>query len=44
MGLAGTPSGTYFGMVKHNVTTLVNALKWPKACYLKPLLLKNLVN
>jgi manganese/zinc/iron transport system substrate-binding protein len=27
MGLAGTPSGTYFGMVKHNVTTLVNALK-----------------
>lgn len=27
MGLADTPTGTYFGMVKHNVTTLVNALK-----------------
>nr|WP_269471157.1 zinc ABC transporter substrate-binding protein [Thiomicrorhabdus aquaedulcis] len=27
MGLSGTPSGTYFGMVKHNVTTVVQALK-----------------
>lgn len=27
MGLAGTPTDNYFGMVKHNVTTIVNALK-----------------
>lgn len=27
MGDAGTPEGTYVGMVKHNVDTIVNALK-----------------
>ncbi len=27
MGLKGTPAGTYIGMVKHNVTTIVSALK-----------------
>lgn len=27
MGTEGTPSGTYIGMVKHNVDTIVNALK-----------------
>ena len=27
MGLTGTPTDNYFGMVKHNVTTIVNALK-----------------
>ncbi|VAW46257.1 Manganese ABC transporter, periplasmic-binding protein SitA [hydrothermal vent metagenome] len=27
MGLANTPEGTYIGMVKHNVSTIVNALK-----------------
>lgn len=27
MGLAGTPEGTYIGMFKANVTTIVNALK-----------------
>jgi len=27
MGLANTPEGTYIGMVKHNVTTIVSALK-----------------
>jgi manganese/zinc/iron transport system substrate-binding protein len=27
MGAAGTPEGTYEGMVRHNVTTLVGALK-----------------
>lgn len=27
MGDAGTPEGTYIGMVKHNVNTIVNALK-----------------
>jgi manganese/zinc/iron transport system substrate-binding protein len=27
MGQAGTPEGTYIGMVKHNVDTLVSALK-----------------
>ncbi|MFC4775564.1 metal ABC transporter solute-binding protein, Zn/Mn family [Paenibacillus sp. GCM10023252] len=27
MGDAGTPEGTYIGMVKHNVDTIVNALK-----------------
>lgn len=27
MGRPGTPEGTYFGMVRHNVDTLVNALK-----------------
>ncbi len=27
MGQAGTPEGTYVGMVKHNVNTIVNALK-----------------
>jgi len=27
MGKAGTPDGTYEGMVKHNVDTIVNALK-----------------
>jgi manganese/zinc/iron transport system substrate-binding protein len=26
MGAAGTPEGSYIGMVKHNVTTIVNAL------------------
>lgn len=27
MGLKGTPEGNYIGMVKHNVNTIVNALK-----------------
>ncbi len=27
MGLSNTPEGTYIGMVKHNVSTIVNALK-----------------
>ena len=27
MGAAGTPEGTYIGMVKHNVDTIVGALK-----------------
>ncbi|MFD0675107.1 metal ABC transporter solute-binding protein, Zn/Mn family [Cohnella sp. GCM10027633] len=27
MGKAGTPEGTYIGMVRHNVDTIVNALK-----------------
>ncbi len=27
MGADGTPEGTYVGMVRHNVTTIVNALK-----------------
>ena len=27
MGLTNTPEGTYIGMVKHNVSTIVNALK-----------------
>jgi manganese/zinc/iron transport system substrate-binding protein len=27
MGTAGTPEGTYIGMVKHNVDTIVNALR-----------------
>ncbi|MBD3754776.1 MAG: zinc ABC transporter substrate-binding protein [Gammaproteobacteria bacterium] len=27
MGLAGTPQGTYIGMVRHNVDTIVGALK-----------------
>lgn len=27
MGQAGTPEGTYFGMVRHNVNTIVQALK-----------------
>lgn len=27
MGAAGTPEGTYIGMVKHNVTTITEALK-----------------
>jgi len=27
MGEAGTPDGTYLGMVRHNVNTIVNALK-----------------
>jgi manganese/zinc/iron transport system substrate-binding protein len=27
MGPAGTPDGTYVGMVRHNVDTLVAALK-----------------
>jgi len=27
MGEAGTPDGTYFGMVRHNVNTIVNALR-----------------
>ncbi len=27
MGEAGTPKGTYIGMIRHNVETLVNALK-----------------
>ncbi|MFZ5828394.1 MAG: metal ABC transporter solute-binding protein, Zn/Mn family [Bacillota bacterium] len=27
MGAAGTPEGTYIGMVRHNVETIVNALK-----------------
>ncbi|GED66340.1 manganese-binding lipoprotein MntA [Brevibacillus reuszeri] len=27
MGTTGTPEGTYIGMVKHNVNTIVNALK-----------------
>ncbi|WP_321324136.1 metal ABC transporter solute-binding protein, Zn/Mn family [Thiomicrorhabdus sp.] len=27
MGLTGTPTGNYFGMVKHNVETIVQALK-----------------
>lgn len=27
MGTAGTPEGNYIGMVKHNVSTIVNALK-----------------
>ena len=27
MGLTNTPEGTYIGMVKHNTTTIVNALK-----------------
>ncbi len=27
MGLSGTPEGTYIGMVKHNVNTIVGALK-----------------
>jgi len=27
MGLTGTPTGTYIGMVKHNVNTIVEALK-----------------
>ena len=27
LGLAGTPQGTYIGMVKHNVNTIVKALK-----------------
>ena len=27
MGATGTPEGTYVGMVRHNVTTIVNALK-----------------
>jgi len=27
MGLSGTPEGTYIGMVKHNVNTMVGALK-----------------
>ncbi|WP_258205465.1 metal ABC transporter solute-binding protein, Zn/Mn family [Paenibacillus radicibacter] len=27
MGATGTPEGTYIGMVKHNVDTIVNALK-----------------
>ncbi|MBD3612317.1 MAG: zinc ABC transporter substrate-binding protein [Hydrogenovibrio crunogenus] len=27
MGLSGTPEGTYIGMVKHNVTVIVQALK-----------------
>ena len=26
MGAAGTPEGTYLGMVRHNVSTIVNAL------------------
>lgn len=29
MGKSGTPTGTYFGMVKHNVKTIVGALKNP---------------
>jgi len=27
MGKAGTPDGTYPGMVRHNVDTIVDALK-----------------
>ena len=27
MGAAGTPEGTYIGMVQHNVTTIVKALR-----------------
>jgi len=27
MGAEGTPEGTYVGMIKHNVTTIVNALR-----------------
>jgi manganese/zinc/iron transport system substrate-binding protein len=27
LGAAGTPEGTYVGMVRHNVTTIVNALR-----------------
>jgi manganese/zinc/iron transport system substrate-binding protein len=27
MGAAGTPEGTYLGMVRHNVETIVGALK-----------------
>lgn len=31
MGQSGTPTGDYFGMVKHNVKTIVDALKNAKA-------------
>lgn len=31
MGDAGTPEGTYIGMVRHNVATIVNALSAPVA-------------
>jgi manganese/zinc/iron transport system substrate-binding protein len=27
MGTPGTPEGTYIGMVKHNIDTIVNALQ-----------------
>jgi manganese/zinc/iron transport system substrate-binding protein len=27
MGTAGTPEGTYLGMVRHNVDTIVKALR-----------------
>jgi manganese/zinc/iron transport system substrate-binding protein len=27
MGSAGTPEGTYIGMIKHNVSSIVNGLK-----------------
>ncbi len=30
MGKTGTPDGSYFGMVKHNVKTIVDALKNPR--------------
>jgi hypothetical protein len=28
MGRPGTPEGTYEGMVRHNVETIVRALSW----------------